>query len=331
MLDNIQDRNKALSFDAATAALQGARAAQEDSLVANFPLGQGSGYGIIADGMGGHAAGKVASDIVAATVFSHLKNRETELDSGVLNIPGSLRDAAHTANRNVKARMEKDPDTTGMGSTLLAVVVRQNRLSWMSIGDSILYLFRGGALRKLNKDHSLSPQIDMMVKAGSMDEKEARDHPDRNTLTSVVAGDEIAAIDCPNSALSLQPDDIIIAASDGLDYIEVNDLARILMSHTQGTSYEIAMEIVDKLESNDNPDKDNASLIIIKMNKPLERNDVMELDDLPVLVVADAGGAAPAPAPAAVQAPPASAAAPVEAAKEEKKAYWYRGRKYFKD
>lgn len=321
MLDSDVSPAKTLTFDVATAAIKGGREYQEDSLIANFPMGQGAGFAIIADGIGGHVAGQLASAIVMTEVFTHLKLQESQLITGVLSVPFALREAAEQANRKIAAHIKKNPDTKGMGSTLLAPVIRGARLSWISIGDSPLLLLRNGALRQLNKDHSMSPQIDMLVKTGAMTAEVGHAHPDRNTLLSVINGDDIPQIDCPTSPILLKDGDILIAASDGLQFLSNTMIANTLMKARAGRSVDIANAFLSAIAQHNHPDQDNTTFVIVKIAEEAKEDEVMDLDSMPVLAQAEGEDPTAAPKPAVV----------AEPVKDERKAYWYRGQKYFKD
>jgi len=321
MLDGDSTPAKTLTFDVASAAIKGARDYQEDSLISSFPMGQGAGFAIIADGIGGHVAGSLASALVTTEVFSHLKMQESQLINGVLSIPFALREAAEQANKKIAAHVKKDKDTKGMGSTLLVPVIRADRLSWISIGDSPLLLLRNGALRQLNKDHSMAPQIDMMVKTGALSAEAGKDHPDRNTLVSVLNGEEIAQIDCPASPILLKDGDILIAASDGLQFLSNGTIANTLALAKDGRSVDIANAFLTALTQLNHPEQDNTTFVVVKIGEEAAPDAVMDLDAMPVLAQAD-----DAPAPVAVE--PDAAAEP---AQDERKAYWYRGQKYYKD
>jgi len=323
MFDAELNPSKAFVFDVATAAFQGRREQQEDSLISSFPVGQDAGFAIVADGIGGHVAGHLASAMVTTEVFGHLKMQEANLASGVMNIPFALREAAEQARKRLRAHVERHPDTKGMGSTLLVPVISGDRLSWISIGDSPLYLFRNGALRQLNKDHSMSPQIDIMVKTGALSEEAGKDHPDRNLLTSVIDGDEIATIDCPTTPILLKDGDILIATTDGLQSLSNEAIAAILMQGASGQSMDLVHAFLEAVKKHDDPDQDNTSFAVIKAVATQKAPEVMDLDDLPVLATAD-GAAVPAEAPVAAAPPP-------EPEKDERKVYYYRGQKYYRD
>jgi len=252
-------------FDVATAAIKGGRDYQEDSLIAHFPLGQETGFTVLADGMGGHLSGDVASALVMTETFSRLKMKEMILDKGITDIPALLGKAASAANDCVTQYIEDEPESYGMGSTLLATVIRGEDMFWASVGDSPLYLFRDGEIRQLNQDHSMAPQIDMMVKVGAMDEEVGRNHPDRNTLTSAIAGLNINKIDCPSEATKVLPGDIIIVASDGIQFLSNAEIQNILDANRDKSSHEISQALLAAIAELDDPEQDNTAFTVIKL------------------------------------------------------------------
>ena len=253
-----------MKYDVATAISRGQRDYQEDAVVADFSIGNGFGFAVLADGMGGHAAGDVASKIVVTEVFSELKLQIGDIETLEAEIVDVLRSVAHAANACINAHVAQDADLRGMGATLLAPVIFENRLFWISVGDSPLFLFRKGQLRQLNEDHSLAPQIDLMVKTGQMDAETGRTHPDRNSLTSVVMGGKIPQIDCRATATLLEPDDILIAASDGVQFLPNKDIEAVLAKYRKKSARELTEALMDAVEALDDPEQDNISFALIK-------------------------------------------------------------------
>ena len=254
-----------IRFDVASVLNRGQRDYQEDALATDFPLGAEFGYAVLSDGMGGHAAGDVASKIVVTEVFSELKFQSGDSKQFAENVSDILKSAAAAANECVKAHTSSNPDTLGMGATLVAPVFIRDQLFWISIGDSPLLLYRGGMLQQLNEDHSLGPQIDFMVKSGMMNEDVGRNHPDRNALTSVLIGDSIEKIDCPSEPMALEDGDILIVASDGLQFLPNEQISEILETGAIGGSSEIAERLLEELTTLDHPDQDNVSFSVIKV------------------------------------------------------------------
>jgi serine/threonine protein phosphatase PrpC len=260
-------------FDAASAICQGGRDYQEDAIVTDFPFGADSGVVVLADGMGGHAAGDVASKIVVTEVFSELKFQSANFSDFEGEIPQYLTAAAVNANDVVRQHVAQNPETRGMGATLVSLVLVENRMFWMSIGDSPLYHFRNGKLQQLNEDHSMAPQIDFMVKSGLLDPVAGKNHPDRNCLTSVILGDRVAKSDCPKTPFKLEVGDIVLVSSDGLQYLEDAQIQRILQKYRRKKAAEIAGYLLEAIEALADPDQDNCTFSVIKLNhnKPVIR------------------------------------------------------------
>ncbi|WP_207623647.1 PP2C family protein-serine/threonine phosphatase [Rhodobacter calidifons] len=259
-------RSREPRYDVASGISQGARDYQEDAITADFPVGAEAGFVVLADGMGGHAAGDVASKIVLTEVFSELKFHFADVHAFEARAPEILRGVAELANETLRQHTRTHPETEGMGATLVVPALVENRLWWISIGDSPLFLFRGGRLTQLNEDHSMAPQIDFMVKSGLMDPEVAANHPDRNCLISVLMGTRIPKIDCPTRPYELQAGDIVLCASDGVQFLTNAQIEKLLNRYRKARSTEIAEHLLAELERLDDPDQDNISFTVIKVN-----------------------------------------------------------------
>jgi len=254
------------AYDASTAISRGRRERQEDAVASDFLAGTGLGFAVLADGMGGHAAGDVASKIVVTEVFSELKFRADAPEDLEGQITQALSAAAFAANECVAHYASQNASAGGMGATLLAPVLFEDRLYWISIGDSPLYLFRDGRLRRLNDEHSLAVQLDARVAQGVLSRDEAQNHPDRACLTSVLSGHEIARIDCRSKPLHLRDSDIVIAASDGLQYLEDTVITAVLTAKKDHSSTEIGASLMGCIDKLNDPEQDNVSFCVIKVS-----------------------------------------------------------------
>ena len=259
-------RSREPRYDVASGISQGARDYQEDAITADFPVGSEAGFVVLADGMGGHAAGDVASKIVLTEVFSELKFHFADVVAFEARAPEILRNVADLANETLRQHTRTHPETDGMGATLVVPALVENRLWWISIGDSPLFLFRNGRLSQLNEDHSMAPQIDFMVKSGLMDPLVAANHPDRNCLISVLMGTRIPKIDCPAKPFELKAGDIVLCSSDGLQFLTNAQIEKVLNKYRKSRSTEIAERLLDELNKLDDPDQDNISFTVIKVN-----------------------------------------------------------------
>jgi serine/threonine protein phosphatase PrpC len=258
-------------FDATAAIDKGGRETQEDAVICDFSRGEDFNFAVLSDGMGGHAAGDLASKIVVTEIFSELMFQRSDPKAFDEDCVERLTDAAMAANRCIKGHVASDPTTLGMGATLIASVICNNVLRWISIGDSPLYLFRAGRLKQLNEDHSMAPQIDLMAAAGMIDREEASTHPERNVLTSVLFGEDIPKIDCPEQAFNLEAGDIVILASDGLQFLDNIQIQNVLIDHPFSTSDELSEILLRKLKLLNDPELDNVSFFIIRVQIDVDK------------------------------------------------------------
>lgn len=259
-------RSREPRYDVASGISQGARDYQEDAITADFPVGAEAGFVVLADGMGGHAAGDVASKVVLTEVYSELKFHFADVEGFEAKAPEILRSVTDLANDTLREHTRNHPETEGMGSTLVVPCLIENRMWWISVGDSPLFLYRNGKLSQLNEDHSMAPQIDFMVKQGLMSAADGMDHPDRNCLISVLMGMRIPKIDCPTKPLELKVGDIIICSSDGLQFLTNPQIERFLSKYRKTRSTEIAERLLEELGRLGDPDQDNISFTVIKVN-----------------------------------------------------------------
>ena len=159
----------------------------------------------VADGMGGHAAGEVASGIAIATI--------APLDS---DLPGSdllteLRKAAESANQHLREMVAADNELEGMGTTLTALLHDGSRLGLLHIGDSRAYLYRDGELVQITHDHTL---VKNLVDEGRLSAEAAQTHPHRGVITRALDGQ--VELDPDLSVFEVQPGDRLLVCSDGL-------------------------------------------------------------------------------------------------------------------
>ena len=174
-------------------------------------LGDGSVLAVVADGMGGHAGGAVASK-VAVEAFVHA------IEQG-----GGLADGLQEANEAVGRTAAGKAELAGMGATLVAAQVRGDEVRWISVGDSPFFLVSTGQIERLNADHSMAPQIDALVKRGMLTAAEAEHHPGRHTLREAVMGQPLSLID--KGSRKLGPDVKLLLCSDGVQSLSEAEIA----------------------------------------------------------------------------------------------------------
>lgn len=271
-------------FDVASALDRGGRDYQEDSLVSDFAVGDDCGIVVLADGMGGHSAGDVASRTVVTEVFSELKFHSDLFFDGAEHLPKLMAGAINNANNCIREAMAQHVEARGMGSTVVATVFAGNKMYWTSVGDSPLYHYRNGNMVLVNEDHSMAPQLQAMVEAGSLTAEAAKVHPDRNCLTSAVAGGKIARIDNRGLALELNAGDIVVISSDGLQFLDEKTIAKIITRNRRKPSADIANALLQAVKRLEDPEQDNISFSVVKVRhekeviRPQRRGNVTEVD-----------------------------------------------------
>ena len=188
------------------------RDGNEDAYLVHDPL-----FGI-ADGMGGHIAGDVASQTAVETILARAGDGQ----------PGDARALAelvHDANEAIWSRAQDDPALQGMGTTCTLLLVVDDHIDIAHVGDSRAYLFRNDELTQITEDHTL---VGRMVREGRLDARDAERHPQRNIITRALGIDRVVDVD--TSTLDVQSGDRILICSDGLtsmlDLSEISDVLR---------------------------------------------------------------------------------------------------------
>jgi PPM family protein phosphatase len=185
------------------------------------------GVFIVADGMGGHAAGEVASLMAVQTVMQELAELR-EID-GAGSAASRLADSLRTANRNIHDRTLAESDKQGMGTTASVLVVDEKKYLIGQVGDSRVYLLRDGALHQLTKDHSY---VQEQVDAGFLTPEQAKYHPYSNVITRCVGASHDVEPDIYKGDAKVG--DIFLVASDGLTgMVDDRRIHTLLMSRAE--------------------------------------------------------------------------------------------------
>ncbi len=163
---------------------------------------------IVADGMGGHRAGEVASSMVVTYLgkeFSALSSIGTKLDA-----VNWLNDNINVINTNILKYTEENPNSMGMGTTVVLALLTNDFLIFGNIGDSSGFVLKNGHLHKITKDHTL---VNLLVEAGEINESEASNHPKKNVLMKALGAAEKQVLDIFDVDMDI---DAIMLCSDGL-------------------------------------------------------------------------------------------------------------------
>lgn len=215
------------------------------------------GIFLVADGMGGHAAGEIASDL-AARVMEEALTTAVEAAAGPQALDEALRNASHQAYEAIVQCCRDSPHTRGMGTTLTACVLDENGIGRVGhIGDSRLYRLREGVLEQVTHDHTW---VQREVDAGRLSADAARTHPLSHIVTRVLSEDVEPEMDV--LATPLAPGDLLLLATDGLyNMVADVEIARIL---TQSLPLpELTNELIDA--ANAAGGVDNVTVILIRI------------------------------------------------------------------
>jgi protein phosphatase len=253
------------------------RTSNEDAFVAE-PMVFG-----VADGMGGHQAGEVASDIAARTLSDRLAAGATSVEVVVA--------AVVEANAAIFQEAHRNSEQRGMGTTLTAMAVllsddHDPRFAVVNVGDSRTYLLRGGNLTRVSVDHSY---VQELVSTGHITEAEAREHPRRNIITRALGIEPSVRVD--HWVLPLVRGDRFVLCSDGL-VDEVDDAAITQMASTIENPQEAADAMV--AAANANGGRDNVTVVVVDVLEGADPDHVAaelevdpDWDDRPRLIDAE--------------------------------------------
>ncbi|WP_423792114.1 PP2C family protein-serine/threonine phosphatase [Methanocaldococcus indicus] len=203
----------------------------------------------VADGLGGHNAGEVASSIAIDTLQKVVGEKYNK-NLSIEEIKELLKEAYETAHKQIKA--EAIGDKEGMGTTLTSVIIKGNKAIVANCGDSRAYLIRDNKIIERTKDHTY---VQMLVDEGHITEEEAMYHPMKNIITFALGIDDFK-VDIYE--WNLKDDDIILLSSDGLhDYVKKEEILDVIKN------YKNPKDIVDKLlDISLQKTKDNVSIIV---------------------------------------------------------------------
>lgn len=213
------------------------------------------GLYLVADGMGGHNAGQVASGLAAETALSALRT----LEGAPVSLAERLRTAVAAANREVFAAARSQPELSGMGTTLVALVAGRGRVALAHVGDSRAYLVRGAKIRQLTDDHSLVAEL---VRRREIPEEAAREHPHRHVLTRALGVRRSVEPDLAELTPALG--DVFALCSDGLTgHVHDREIAAAVARETDlervcGSLIELA---------NDRGGEDNVTVLLARCTK----------------------------------------------------------------
>ena len=226
------------------------------------------GLMVLADGMGGYNAGEVASGIAVQIVTEMasdgaLREKRDDVDthSGMMRQSIVLRDAVYRANKIIYQTAHSQNDCEGMGTTIVACMFYDNKISIAHVGDSRAYRLRAGELEQVTLDHSLLQEL---VDRGFYSAEEAQRSTNRNYVTRALGVE--ATVEVEVHEYEVLPDDIYLLCSDGLpDMVEDDDI-HLTISTFNASLEVVGQQLVDL--ANDHGGRDNVSVMLAQVKEP---------------------------------------------------------------
>lgn len=223
-------------------------------LIGVFSTADGHDFvAVVADGMGGHKAGDIASRMaveeIQHSIFVELEKQSPKR---------ALREVFGAVNSKILEQAEHNPDYQGMGTTLVVLVLHQSSAYFAHTGDSRLYLVRNYTIQQMTEDHTLVAE---MLQQGLIDPEQAKNHPNRNVITHAVGTKRQVFVDFSNSPMPLQIGDCFLLCSDGLyDLVDETEMLNYASTHSAQQACEELVRLANKRGG-----YDNISVIIVKI------------------------------------------------------------------
>jgi serine/threonine protein phosphatase PrpC len=222
------------------------------------------GLYLVADGMGGHAAGEIASKLAAETIEGVIRDtRNADMNSTwptpfdtALSVNGNrLKTAFNLANRRLTTAMETDEHLRGMATTVAAMLITDTTCTIGHVGDSRVYRQRDGELSVLTEDHSW---VNEQVRAGRLTDNDARRHPWRNVVTRAITGGDDPSPDIQE--IQLAAGDRLLICSDGLSSVVPNEEIHALIA-TGSSADAVSAALIEAANEAGGPD--NITVVIV--------------------------------------------------------------------
>ena len=219
---------------------------------------------LVADGMGGHAAGEIASRIAVDSINEFIVHTKEDdgtwphaYDEHYSRTTNRLMAALRMANQRVLEAMKKDARLRGMGTTVVACMADDEKVSVAHVGDSRAYLIREGQLSRITNDHSW---VFEQVQAGMLTEAEAEKHPLRNVITRALGGALQVTPDA--SEIHAQPGDVFLLCSDGLTgMVPENEILRVVTANADDLQ-KACQQLIDA--ANERGGLDNVTAVLVR-------------------------------------------------------------------
>lgn len=215
---------------------------------------------VVCDGMGGHRKGEVASSMAIASLgtrFNKISSIGSKLDA-----VNWLNDSISEINKNILEYANNNPDSTGMGTTIVVALLTHDYLIFGNIGDSSGFVIKNGTMHKVTKDHTL---VNLLVQAGNLTEEEAKFHPKKNVLMKALGAAEKCELDIFDVDMTI---DGILLCSDGLTNMLTNEQIEKVLNDHELTIEEKVSKLIRKCNARGGTDNISVAYLMIKEGSP---------------------------------------------------------------
>lgn len=226
------------------------------------------GLAVLADGMGGHRGGEMASAITVSTILETISSQANKINSGETDDKTGfslesllVHKAVTLANKNVHESSLANAQYRGMGTTVVVLLFYDNRFTVAHVGDSRLYRLRDGELEQITRDHSLMQEL---IDRGFYTTEQARNSLNKNLVTRAIGIDETVQVDIQEDIV--MPDDIYLLCSDGVNDMLEDEIIESILTDNSDDLEKAALEIIRM--ANEYGGKDNISAVLAKPVKP---------------------------------------------------------------
>ena len=249
------------NYNISTNSIKGDRDYQDDYFdIKEYP--DGSILLLLADGIGGYAGGRIASETVIET-FKSTFNYKSE------NIKNELLRSLNVANDVLAQKKEtEDKKYKQMGTTLIVVYMKDNYMQWISVGDSPLFMANKKdniyEINRVNQNHSIAGLLELQYQHGEITKEDIENSPNKHMLTSAITGEKLKLIDSSDKYY-LKDDDIIILATDGIETLSKEEIKNII--NNSKTNSEITNNVISNINNKKIKNQDNTTLIVASYKK----------------------------------------------------------------
>lgn len=216
---------------------------------------------VVCDGMGGHKGGEIASRLAVESLKNHFENLSAEF-----NPAEEIRSALEEANDSIITTAERDNSLADMGSTVVLVLIQNDKAYCASLGDSRIYLIADGNIRRFTKDHSL---VQQMIDSKMITEEEAKDHPKKNVITKALGIDDNLEPDILEP-LELKENYKLVLCTDGLTSTVTED--EILKMADNDTPQQASQKLVDMANERGGTDNITVQVVSFSSEKPSDKS-----------------------------------------------------------